>query len=200
MKKILIDNGHGVTTPGKRSPDGRLLEYKYCREIAREVVKRLKAPGYDAELLVPEDTDINLRERVRRVNAICDRIGSRNVCLVSIHNDAQGMGNDWTAARGFSVRISLNASARSKELARLIYGEADKYGRAVTGNRATPPEKYWVQSLYILNSTNCPAVLTENLFMTNRDDVAWLLSAEGREAIVRLHVEGIKAYLSKLGS
>lgn len=25
--KILIDNGHGRETPGKRSPDGRLLEY-----------------------------------------------------------------------------------------------------------------------------------------------------------------------------
>ena len=27
--KILIDNGHGVETPGKRSPDGRFREYAY---------------------------------------------------------------------------------------------------------------------------------------------------------------------------
>lgn len=32
--KILIDNGHGNNTPGKRSPDGRLLEWAYTREIA----------------------------------------------------------------------------------------------------------------------------------------------------------------------
>ena len=32
--KILIDNGHGVDTAGKRSPDGSLREYKYTREIA----------------------------------------------------------------------------------------------------------------------------------------------------------------------
>ena len=25
--KILIDNGHGIDTPGKRSPDGVLREY-----------------------------------------------------------------------------------------------------------------------------------------------------------------------------
>lgn len=36
--KILIDNGHGVETPGKRSPDGRLKEYAYTREIANRVV------------------------------------------------------------------------------------------------------------------------------------------------------------------
>jgi len=32
--KILIDNGHGSNTPGKCSPDGRLREYSYTREIA----------------------------------------------------------------------------------------------------------------------------------------------------------------------
>lgn len=38
--KILIDNGHGIDTPGKRSPDGRLLEY---------ATGRLTAWGLDAE-------------------------------------------------------------------------------------------------------------------------------------------------------
>ena len=50
--KILIDNGHGINTPGKCSPDGKFREYKYAREIAIEVVKRLKAEGYDAERIV----------------------------------------------------------------------------------------------------------------------------------------------------
>ena len=31
--KVLIDNGHGSNTPGKCSPDGRLKEYAYTREI-----------------------------------------------------------------------------------------------------------------------------------------------------------------------
>ncbi len=52
--KILIDNGHGIETPGKRSPDGKFREYAYTREIARWVVSDLKDDGYDAELLVPE--------------------------------------------------------------------------------------------------------------------------------------------------
>ena len=41
MIKVLVDNGYGVETPGKRSPDGR-REYKYAREIAASVVDRLK--------------------------------------------------------------------------------------------------------------------------------------------------------------
>ena len=42
MIKVLVDNGHGVETPGKRSPDGRLRECKYAREIAASVIARLK--------------------------------------------------------------------------------------------------------------------------------------------------------------
>lgn len=43
--KILIDNGHGSNTLGKRSADGRFLEYRFNRDIAAEVVKQLNYAG-----------------------------------------------------------------------------------------------------------------------------------------------------------
>lgn len=43
--KVLIDNGHGENTPGKRSPDGRLREWAYSREIADMVVAGLRKRG-----------------------------------------------------------------------------------------------------------------------------------------------------------
>jgi N-acetylmuramoyl-L-alanine amidase len=46
--------------------------------------------------------------------------------------------------------------------------------------------------------TNCPAVLTENLFMDNKEDVKLLLSEEGKNKIVNLHVKGILTYLDKI--
>ncbi len=91
--KILIDPGHGRNTPGKRSPDGRFREYQYTREIAAAVVARLQALGHDAQLLVPEQEDISLSERCRRVNAICQALGPRNVILISIHVNAAGRGD-----------------------------------------------------------------------------------------------------------
>ena len=69
--KIFIDNGHGLMTAGKRSPDGQFREAFYNREIAKRVVAYLIDRGYDAELLVPEDDDVSLEERVRRVNTAC---------------------------------------------------------------------------------------------------------------------------------
>ena len=93
--KILIDNGHGVDTAGKRSPDGSLREYKYAREIAEKVVSELKKRGFDAERIVTEENDISLSERCRRVNSICDRVGTKNVIFVSIHCNAAGNGSQW---------------------------------------------------------------------------------------------------------
>ena len=75
MKQILIDNGHGINTAGKRSPDGLVREGVINRIIARAVVEHLVLRGYDAKLLVPEDRDVSLKERVARANRLTCRIG-----------------------------------------------------------------------------------------------------------------------------
>lgn len=194
--KILIDNGHGSNTAGKHSPDKRLMEWKYTREIATALLARLKDAGFDAERIVTEDTDISLQERVRRVNAVCKKYGAGNVVLVSIHNNAAGGGGGkWKTATGWSGWVYTKASTRSRMLAQLLYAEAEK--RGLKGNRCVPKEKYWTANFYILKHTACPAVLTENLFQDNRQEVDFLLSLEGREQIISLHFDALKAYTSK---
>ena len=76
--KILIDNGHGIDTAGKRSPDGSLREYKYAREIAERIVSELKKQRFDAERIVIEETDISLRERFSMDER--KRLGSMDEC------------------------------------------------------------------------------------------------------------------------
>lgn len=194
--KILIDPGHGVNTLGKRSPDGRLMEWQYNREIAKEVVKQLKAEGYDAQLIVTEDRDISLTERVNRANAWCNKMGAASCVFVSVHVNAAGNGA-WMSARGWSAWVGPNASAKSKDLAKILYSYAEKFG--LKGNRSVPAERYWVGNFTVLTKTKCPAVLTENMFQDNKEDVDYLLSAEGRKTIVKLHVDGIKEYVKKYG-
>lgn len=197
--KIEIDNGHGVSTKGKQSPDKRIREYRYTREIAREVVKRLRALGYDAELLVPEDADISLGERCSRVNAWCDRLGSKNVCLVSIHLNAAGCGA-WMSVRGWEAWTS-KGQTQGDRLADCLYYAAKKHLPQGTKIRTdmTDGDCDKEDNFTILYRSKCAACLTENLFQDNRDDVEWLLSAAGREAIVSLHVDGIIDYIKRYG-
>ena len=190
--RILIDNGHGVDTAGKRSPDGRLLEYKWNREVASMLLGALKSKGIDAELIVTEQNDISLKERCARVNKVCRELGSQNVAVVSVHVNAAGNGG-WNKGRGFSVYVYTEASQKSRFLAQYMYDAADN--RGLRGNRAVPPTRYWTANFYILKNTNCPAVLTENLFQDNKDDVDFLLSEKGKQTIVDLHVEAIQKYI-----
>lgn len=193
--KIIIDNGHGRDTAGKRSPDGRLLEYAYAREIAVRLERELKARGYDAQRIVPEENDISLKERCNRANRIYAAAGKKAI-LVSIHCNAAGADGKWHDARGWSAYVSRNASKKSKELACRLIDAAETQGLKV--RRYSQNEPYWTQNLAICRDTNCPAVLTENLFQDNREDVDYLLSEKGKQTIVELHVQGIMAYLGKV--
>lgn len=190
--KVLIDNGHGENTPGKRSPDGRLMECAYTREIADMIVFELRKKGIDAERIVKEDTDVPLSERCRRANDIYKESGKKAI-LISIHCNAAGNASVWMNARGWSVFVSNNASANSKKLANCLAEAANSI--PVPVRKPMPGQLYWQQNLAICRDTNCPAVLVENFFQDNKEDVEYLMSPEGKRDVVRIHVDGIIKYL-----
>ena len=194
--KILIDNGHGIQTKGKRSPDGKFLEYVYTREIARQVVTELKNKGYDAELLVPEEDDIPLSERVRRTNAHCQAFGKTNVILISIHVNAAGDGSKWMNATGWSC-YTCKGQTESDRLADCLYKAAEQIlkNQVIRTDYARDGDPDWEENFYILRHSLCPAVLTENFFMDSLYDRDFLLNEAGKRAIVDTHVNGLTNYL-----
>ena len=193
--KILIDNGHGHNTPGKRSPDGKFIEATYNREIAKRIVAELQNKGYDAELLVPEKEDISLNERARRINTLCLLHGKSNVILISVHVNAAGDGSQWMNATGWSC-YTCKGETQSNKLADRLYQAAVKNfpGKRIrTDYSDNDPD--WEENFYILRKTLCPAVLSENFFMDSHSDLEYLQSRAGKQAIIDTHVEGIIEYL-----
>lgn len=194
---ILLDNGHGNNTAGKRSPDGTLLEYQYTRDMAKSVFNTLKALGYNVELLVPEIYDVSLTERVRRVNKRCEEYGASNVLVLSIHVNAAGNGSKWLDARGFCVFTS-KGKTKSDELATTMCEEAEKAHVTFKIRKdMSDGDPDWEENFTILSKTKCAAVLSENFFMDNRDDVAFLLSPCGKEIVKIIHVNAIIRYANK---
>ena len=199
MITLLLDNGHGdpPLTGGKCSPDKSILEYYWARDMVQRIDRKARAAGIPVEIIVPETTDIPLKTRTNRVNAICRaKGGSKNCVLISVHINAAGGDGKWHDARGWCGFIAPNASANSKRLARILWEHADRAG--LRGNRCVPAEKYGVKSLAMCRDTNCPAVLTENLFMDNRADAEYLKSESGKETIADLHIAAIKEYIKTM--
>lgn len=201
--KILVDNGHGNNTEGKRSPYSLCkvepaidyYEYKWNREIAKPIVDGLKELGYNADLLVPEDIDVSLTERANRVNEVCEEYGSGNVILISIHANASGNGQKWMAAKGWSA-YTTRGTTKSDTIAEYLYAEAEKnfVGRKIRTDKSDG-DKDWEDNFYICRKSKCPAVLTENFFYDNVDDIKYILSEEGRQAVIKTHIDGITNYI-----
>ena len=195
MKKILLDNGHGIETPGKRSPDGVLREYAYNREIARAIHQHLQLRGIESELVVPEETDVSLYERCRRINVAAMRNGIADTAVISIHVNAAGNGSQWMNATGWCAYTSPGETEADK-IAKYLYRAARHYlpGHKIRCDHSDGDPDFEAP-FYLLKHTYCPAVLTENLFMDAYPDYQFLMSNAGKRSIVNLHVEGIIDYL-----
>lgn len=196
--KILIDPGHGINTPGKRSPDGALLEYLWNRQVAEFLFKYLQALGYDVQYVVTEIDDIPLATRVKRVNDVCKIHGSQNVLLLSIHGNAAGNGAAWMNAQGWCC-FTTKGQTRSDEVAECLYKafEEDFKDRKIRYDRSDG-DKDWEKEFYICRHTFCPAVLIENFFYDNREECQFMLKEETKERIAKAIAKGVKYYVRQL--
>lgn len=188
MINILLDAGHGRETPGKRSPvwdDGsQLFEWELNRDIVRRVSQKLKTRDIAPHIVTPEDADIPLAERVRRVNDYVKRT-AEPCLLISVHSNAGG-GTGWEAWTSVG-------KTKSDEYVRFFYKaahdllpsyfpiRADGYD-GMTGKES---------AFYILTHSACPAILTENLFMDKEADCRFLMSGKGRDTIANIHVKAV---------
>ena len=195
--KVLIDPGHGIDTPGKRSPDGQFLEYLWNRQVADLLMERLVAMGIDASLVVTETNDVTLRNRVNRVNTICNKVGASNVLLVSIHANAAGNGSSWQNAKGWSCYTS-KGKTKSDQVAECLYEafEAEFPDRKIRKD-LSDGDKDWEENFYVLEKSRCPAVLLENFFYDNREECAWMLQEETKRRIASAAAKGIAKYVGQ---
>lgn len=199
MKTIILGTAHLKSTPGKCSPDKKFFEYKYSRELCQSIKAILQNMGYtvfidieDEDLKVTQSQELCLRCKV--VNDL--QKVYKNCIYVSIHVNAAGNGTKWMNATGWSAYTSVGITASDK-LAKCLYEAAkknlkDKKLRTDYSDKDPDIES----NFYVLKHTLCPAVLTENFFQDNKEDVEFLTSDIGFHQLVRTHVEGILKYIS----
>ena len=192
--KILIDAGHGIDTPGKRSPDGSFLEYLWNREVAELLYDMLTEHGFDVDMVVTETNDIPLKTRVRRVNEVCSLHGAHNVLLLSIHSNAAGNGEKWMSAQGWEC-YTTKGNTRSDIVAKCLYDafEEEFKDRRIRRDMSDgDPDKE--SDFYIIKKTSCPAVLLENFFYDNLEECRWLQEDATKRRIARAILHGIQYY------
>ena len=202
MDTLLIDNGHGYDTPGKCSPllenGTRLNEWSWTRDIAIRIQQICEKHGINGVRLVPEDIDIPLSERATRANAYIKAHPKDRCILVSIHANASGNG-EWMPARGWEAWTTVGKT-NSDEFAECLYRMAAGLFPVGTKIRkdTTDGDSDKEKDFTLLLKANCPAVLTENFFMDNREDNKYMISETGKYDIAYMHMMAAKLYFKGL--
>ena len=229
MFTVILDNGHGSNTLGKCSPTidfidtnkkentsisgKRFREYLFARRVVKAAIPKLKALGYNAIQLVPEDKDISLSSRVSRINQYCKQYGAGNCVMVSTHVNAAGSADKWMSARGWSIWTTKGQN-NSDKLSTCIYEAANEllskdqiYKSTFIGEKVQKPirtdfsdgDADYEANFSIIKGANCPATLVENMFQDNKEDVKFLESEHGFNMVVDILVNGVQKYAVKYG-
>ena len=197
----ILDNGHGgiidgvYQTSGKRSPkweDGtQLFEGEFNRAVVKRIIKMCEKDGIECINLVDKEKDLSLRWRTDKANDIYrerQQSDGKKCIYVSIH--ANGFNKE--SAHGWSVYTTVGET-KSDKIAQILHEKAKaefpthKMRMDTRDGDADKESNFWV-----LRKVVMPSILSENFFMTNREESKLLLSEEGRDRIAKIHYQMIK--------
>ena len=189
---VILDNGHGIDTPGKRSPiwsnNTQLFEWKFNRDIVDYIIQYLEVANISYVKLVEESQDISLKDRVDRINSIYKENKDKyKVYLISVHgNAADGI----PAANGVEV-FTTKGITKSDEIAEILFKKLSNLGWRMRAD-FTDKDSDKEENFYILKNSICPAVLTENGFYTNEEECKKMLDFYWQKQIALGHYRAIQ--------
>ncbi len=172
--KVCLDPGHGGEDPGAVGPTG-LKEKDVNLKVALKLKALLEAEGASVLLTRADDRYVSLSDRCQIANSW------RADIFVSIHHNSVSD----PSVNGTETLISPAAGDFTRQLANSI--QAELVAELKLTNRGVKE-----RSLYVLNNTFMPAVLTEASFISNPDEEKRLRDDAYLEREARAILRGIK--------
>ncbi len=195
---LIVDGGHGVTTPQKRTPplpDGTVIqEYQFNKPTAAFTVQDAERLGFETLLTSPGDYDTPLSVRtsiantayldyIRQLNSQGIDTSNKSVAVfVSIHYNVLGF-EFQVRANGIET-FYYPGSTLGQQLAQ------DVLNRLIisTGlvDRGAKPANF-----YVLRNTMMPATLVEAGFMDYLPEAMLMLNVEYQQKVAQAIVAGV---------
>lgn len=183
MVKIVIDAGHGLDTPGKRSPDDE-REWSFNNKVAQYAIAKLKTYK-DVEILRVDDptgkTDVPLGTRTTLANEWQADV------YASIHHNA--LSSKWGKHSGVETYTMDNPTANPKsvEIAGAVHPRVVMaMGISDRGMKRA--------NFHVLRESAMPAFLTEGGYMDSEVDIVKLRDDDYLKAQGEAIAEGLAIY------
>jgi N-acetylmuramoyl-L-alanine amidase len=181
LTKVYLDPGHGGSDPG--AVGNGLKEKDITLVIAKKMAETLQENYENVEIKMSrtDDTYPTLTQRTNEANAWGADL------FVSIHVNA----NVSSAVRGFSTYVYPNAGAATLAFQNVMHEEIFK---AVKHLKVEDDGKMQA-NFHVLRESNMKAILTENFFISNAADAAYLKDDYFLGLLAAGHVIGLEKFL-----
>lgn len=202
--RVCIDAGHGGSDPGAR---GVVEEKEMTAQTSEALLALLEADPNYIPLRSRESYDVTAKpsERAEAINAQSPQL------LLSIHGNSAANGS---TAAGFECYPAVPGRTWHQEsfyFAKLLAGGMQSIGARLRGRGGVRyiyylenDQKQLVENTYtqvrpersftLLEDVDCPAVLAEQCFVTNDEDVEHFGSEQGCKTVARIYYEAICTY------
>ncbi len=195
---IIVDAGHGITTPQKRTPmlpDGTVIqEYQFNKPTAALTVQDAERLGFKTLQTSPGDYDTPLSVRtsianmgyldyIRVLNAQGIDTSDKNVAVfVSIHYNVLGF-EFQVRANGIET-FYYTGSVLGQELAQYVLDRLIMSTGLV--DRGAKPANF-----YVLRHTMMPSTLVEAGFMDYLPEALLMLDVNYQQTVAQAIVQGV---------
>lgn len=193
---VILDDGHGNNTAGKRSPqmeDGTVMkENSFNRDVVAKLQEQLEYNNIDVYLTAPELEDVPLATRSARANAkyreyvgLYGKDGFKCV-FISVHANAyKGTFGSWGGIDTFYYKHTKTGDKFAEIVQKhLVKGSPLR-------DRGTKPCNF-----HVTRETIMTAVLVELGFMDSEHDIKFLLDDGYRSECARELLEAICEYFN----
>lgn len=183
---VAVDDGHGLKTAGKRSPDNYLEnEFNHYTKIYLKF--ELKRCGFKMVDCSPSRKDNSLPNRVKLANDANADI------FVSIHFNA--MGSTWQKWATGIETFYHGGSSKGKILAEKVQKRLMQ-GTKMQDRGIKSDKSIYTNGFYVLRYTKMAAILTECGFMDNREDRVLMESDSYKRECSKEICQGICDYFN----
>ena len=170
--KIMIDPGHGGADPGALGPIPSYSEAKLNMGLALKLKEELESIGAQVKLTFTSGS-FSLDQRVRAAKSFQPDV------FVSIHRNS----STSDSAKGYENYYFYSFS---QPLAKAVYNRTAQNFSNKRGSKFYP--------FYVTRFTDCPSILTENGFVSNKDEFSSLIKDEYDRKLAKSTAAGIVDY------
>lgn len=181
MVKIYLDGGHGGKDSGANG--NGISEKNITLQVVKKIEEILKKNYVNVDVMQTrsDDTYLSLDQRTDKAN----KWGADY--FLSVHVNA----STSTAANGFETHIYTKTDAQTKAFQNVMHQEIlnkiKPFGITNRGKKAS--------DFHVLRESHMPAILTENLFISNRSDSDKLKRSDYIQATAEGHVLGFEKFI-----